>query len=173
MNRHSNVSNEDCAVPKAEISLLTELAFLKELERRRVRFIIVGLSAAALQGVPVVTQDVDLWFGKLGGVRMLSAVKAVGGFYVGPTVYTPPVLGGEAVKMYDLVTGMHGLESFDKEYRRAKTLVIRGVRLKVLPLERIIASKRAANRLKDRLVLPVLEDAVTTMAALRRRKARK
>jgi predicted nucleotidyltransferase len=141
------------------------LAFLKELERRRVRFIVVGLSAAALQGVPVVTQDVDLWFGKLGGARMLSALKAVGGFYVAPTLYTPPRLGGEAVKLFDLVTGMHGLESFAEEYRRAKVIQVHGVRLKVLPLERIIASKRAANRSKDRLVLPVLEDAVTTLAA--------
>ena len=39
-----------------------EQAFLRELVRRRVGFMIVGLSAAALQGTPAVTQDVDLWF---------------------------------------------------------------------------------------------------------------
>lgn len=160
-------------MPKDEIFFRDELAFLAELQRRRVRFLVVGLSAATLQGVPVVTQDVDLWFAKLGGPRMLAALKAVGGFYVGPTLYTPPQLGGEPVKLYDLVTGMHGLKSFDAEYRQAKTIQVGGLRLKVLPLERIIASKRAANRPKDRLVLPVLEDAVTTMAALQRRKARK
>ena len=38
-----------------------ELRFLRELVRHNVRFLIVGLSAAALQGAPVVTQDVDLW----------------------------------------------------------------------------------------------------------------
>jgi hypothetical protein len=32
--------------------------------------------------------------------------------------------------------------------------------LKVLSLPRILASKRAANRVKDRLVIPVLEDAL-------------
>ena len=39
-----------------------EVAFLRELKRRKVQFMIVGLSAAALQGAPVVTQDIDLWF---------------------------------------------------------------------------------------------------------------
>jgi hypothetical protein len=36
------------------------------LLRRKVKFMVVGLSAATLQGAPVVTQDVDLWFEKLG-----------------------------------------------------------------------------------------------------------
>ena len=40
----------------------SELRFLRALLRRKVRFMVVGLSAAALQGAPVVTQDVDLWF---------------------------------------------------------------------------------------------------------------
>ena len=40
----------------------SELRLLGVLLRRKVRFMIVGLSAATLQGAPVVTQDVDLWF---------------------------------------------------------------------------------------------------------------
>ena len=36
-----------------------EAEFLKELVRQKVEFMIVGLSAAALQGAPVVTQDID------------------------------------------------------------------------------------------------------------------
>jgi len=42
-----------------------ELAFLGELERRGVRFLVVGMSAAILHGVPGSTQDVDLWFESL------------------------------------------------------------------------------------------------------------
>jgi hypothetical protein len=37
----------------------SELRFLEALLTRRVRFMVVGLSAAAMQGAPVVTQDVD------------------------------------------------------------------------------------------------------------------
>ena len=113
----------------------------------------------------MVTQDVDLWFARPGAQRMLAAVKAVGGFYVAPTAFTPPRLGGEAIKLYDIVTGMHGLKSFDAEYRRAKTIALGDLRLKVLPLERIIVSERAANRRKDLVTLPVLEDAITTLKA--------
>lgn len=39
-----------------------ELRLLRVLLKRKVDFMVVGLSAATLQGAPVVTQDVDLWF---------------------------------------------------------------------------------------------------------------
>jgi len=45
-----------------------------------------------------------------------------------------------------------------------------GVTVKVLPLERIIASKEALNRPKDQRVLPVLKDAL--VAGRMRRAAR-
>ena len=38
----------------------SELRFLRALLRRKVRFMVVGLSAAALQGAPVMTQDLLL-----------------------------------------------------------------------------------------------------------------
>jgi predicted nucleotidyltransferase len=65
---------------------------------------------------------------------------------------------------------MHGLESFDKEAKHAVTVVLDGVRVRVLPLERIIASKTATNRPKDRAILPVLEDAARTLRARRRKR---
>lgn len=37
-----------------------EIAFLAALRSARIKFLVVGLSAAALQGAPVVTRDVDL-----------------------------------------------------------------------------------------------------------------
>jgi len=46
---------------------------------------------------------------------------------------------------------------------------VQGVRVKVLPLERILASKRAANRAKDKLVIPVLEDSLTSTRAEKER----
>jgi len=47
-----------------------EIRLLTALLRARVRFMIVGLSAATLQGAPVVTQDVNLWFEKLGDLEI-------------------------------------------------------------------------------------------------------
>ena len=55
-----------------------EATFLRELIRQKVDFMIVGLSAAALQGAPVVTQDVDLWFKDLTDPGIKQALKKVG-----------------------------------------------------------------------------------------------
>ena len=59
---------------------------------------------------------------------------------------------------------MHGLNSFDEEYAGSLEIAIVGnVVVRVLPLSRIIASKRATGRDKDRAILPVLEDALRTI----------
>jgi hypothetical protein len=63
-----------------------------------------------------------------------------------------------------------GVASFATEYRRAKTLVWRGVRLKVLPLERIIRSKEVAGRPKDLAILPILRDVAASRKRLRIRR---
>jgi hypothetical protein len=62
----------------------SELRFLRALLRRKVRFMVVGLSAAALQGAPVVTQDVDLWFENLSDPRIGEALREVDAAYVPP-----------------------------------------------------------------------------------------
>ena len=55
------------------------------LLKRKVRFMVVGLSAATLQGAPVVTQDVDLWFENLGEQKISRALQEVGAAYVPPS----------------------------------------------------------------------------------------
>src|SRR5436305_1165777 len=50
---------------------------------------VVGLSAAALQGAPVVTEDVDLWFENLNDPCFNRALKAVGAAYVPPFALNP------------------------------------------------------------------------------------
>ena len=51
-----------------------------------------------------------------------------------------------------------GVASFETEYRRASWFEWQGVRVKVMGLERIIKSKEAAGRDKDKAVLPMLRD---------------
>lgn len=62
---------------------------------------------------------------------------------------------------------MDGLQSFDEERAAAVELAIGDVVARVLPLPRIVASKRAAARPKDRLVVPVLEEIVALLPAAR------
>ena len=151
----------------AEPQLLTEreLRFVRALVKHQVRFLIVGLSAAALQGAPVVTEDVDLWIGRLDDPKFGAALREVGGAYVAPTFYTPPMLAGEGLELFDLVLSMSGLSTFDEEWANALDLTVGDVVTRVLPLTRILASKRAADRPKDRLVIPVLEDVVALQAS--------
>jgi hypothetical protein len=59
-----------------------------------------------------------------------------------------------------VVLTAHGLEAFANEYTGAKEHIIDGVPLAVLPLERVIVSKRSTNRPKDRAALPALEAAL-------------
>ena len=53
-----------------------------------------------------------------------------------------------------------GLRSFDEEYAAARTYEVDGVSVRVLPLARVIASKRATNRPKDAAQIPALEAAL-------------
>lgn len=147
-------------MPEESIFTVKEIAFLQELNREKVEFMIVGLSAAALQGAPVVTQDVDLWFKDLTDIGIQKALKKVGGTFIFPVSQNPPMFVGEAVKLFDIVTHMHGLESFAEEKQCAIKIPIGRLKVLVLALERIIRSKEATGREKDRLVLPVLRDAL-------------
>ncbi len=149
-----------------------ELAFLRELVRQGVAFMVVGLSAAALQGAPAVTQDIVLWFKDLADPKLKKALERVGGLYIPPTGTTPPMLAGRSVALFDIVLTMDGLEDFDTELATSVEIPIGHTKVRVLSLERIIVSKRAANRQQDRLILPVLEAAAAVHRDARRSRRR-
>ncbi len=137
-----------------------ELEFLKELVRQKVEFMIAGLSAAALQGAPVVTQDIDLWFRRLPDPGLERALKKVHGAYVPPTASTTPLIAGKGIELFDIVRRMDGLGDFDEEKSHAIKVPIGRMNVLALGLERIVAGKTAAGREKDRIVLKVLSDAL-------------
>jgi hypothetical protein len=130
------------------------------LRKQKVEFIIVGLSAAALQGAPVVTQDVDLWFKDLNDPGLKKVLRKVGAAYVPPSAHNPPMFAGDAVNLFDIVVHMHGLEAFEQEKKNTLTMDLGKIKVLVLSLERIIKSKKATGRQKDKIVLPVLKDAL-------------
>jgi predicted nucleotidyltransferase len=147
-------------------SVLTEAErkFLQELDTRGVRFLVVGLAAATLQGANTSTVDVDLWFETIADPRIGEAARAAGGVWVsGSFGMQPPTLGGALGDRFDVVLLMSGLEAFDAEFARSKEIAVEGVTLRVLPLDRILASKRAAGRPKDIAVIPALEEALAAL----------
>jgi len=143
-----------------------ELQLLESLLRHRVRFLVVGLSAAALQGAPVVTEYVDLWFQNLNDPEFLQALQQVEAAYVPPFGNNPSMLAGRHSEPFDVVISMSGLRPFADEFKGAVQIPVGRLRLKVLPLDRILASKTAANRPKDRLVMPVLQNALRTIQVI-------
>lgn len=151
----------------------SELRFLRALLRRKVRFMVVGLSAAALQGSPVVTQDVDLWFEDLNDPQIREALNEVDAAYAAPSLQNPPMFIGGGVELFDIVLTMDGLGTFAEEWHNCVDVALGRQKLKVLRVDRILASKRAANRAKDRLVIPVLEDSLAASRVAARSKAKK
>ena len=150
----------------AESDFLSEsgtLGFLAELVKADVQFMVVGASAAVLQGVPLVTQDIDLWFSQLPDPKLAKVLSKVGGIYVPPIAFNPPTFAGQSVKLFDIVLTCQGLESFEKEYEQALAIDLGTVVVPVLPLERVIHSKRTAGRTKDQAALPALETALMTI----------
>jgi len=147
-------------VAAPELFTKREQDFLETLLDEGVEFMVVGLAAAALQGVPAVTQDIDLWFAHRGDKKMIEALRKVGVSYIPPSDQNPPLLAGEAADLFDIVVHMHGLGSFEDERAHAKIVEVGRIKLPVLPLERIVASKEATGRPKDLAILPVLKDAL-------------
>lgn len=141
-----------------------ELRLLLALTRAQVPFMLVGLGAAVVQGADLVTQDLDLWFQSTSHPGVAEAAKEVGGVFVWRN--NPPLFSGPGLDAIDVVVKCDGLLSFDDEYAGALDIPLApGLVIKTLPIERVLASKRAANRNKDRAVIPALEAAIAAIKA--------
>jgi len=128
-------------------------AFLKALREEEIEFILIGAMAAIQQGAPLLTVDYDFWvrLPERQYVRLLSIVGRQDGTIRARTVYE--LSDGTQV---NVIFQPDGLRSFDREWKGALWGELDEVAVRVLPLNRVIASKRAANRDKDLAVLPIL-----------------
>lgn len=141
-----------------------ERRFLEELNARGVRYMIVGLTAAIIQGANTVTRDIDLWFDSIANPNIAPAAHEAGGLWISGFGLMPASLGGALGDRFDVVTYMSGLARFDDEYARSNVAVIDHVTVRVLPLDRILVTKRAANRPKDLAAIPALEEAIAAIS---------
>ena len=68
----------------ADFSAFTpgERAVLDALKRNNVRFMVVGLSAAVLQGANAATRDIDVWFEDVSDPRIGRAIREANGIWV-------------------------------------------------------------------------------------------
>ena len=151
----------------ADFSAFTppERALLDALNRKQVRFMIVGLSAAVLQGANTATRDIDIWFEDVSDPRIGEAVREANGIWVSGTFgMRPPQIGGDELgDRLDVVTHMHGLGKFADEFVNTSLITVDELPLRILNLERILVSKRAAGRTKDLAAIPALEEALAAL----------
>jgi len=122
--------------------------------------------AAIEQGAPLMTVDYDLWFDlpERQYVRLVGLAQRQGGTIRARTVYE--LSDGTQV---NAIFQPDGLRSFATEWRISRWGKLESVRVKILPLQRVIASKRAANRDKDRAILPILERTLRLTKRLKKR----
>jgi len=128
-----------------------------------------------LNGAPVTTQDIDLLIRdtRVNRRKLVRFAEAIGGSAPMPVSEMSNVEwieGGLAVPVeihFDRISG--GL-TFSSVRSRSLLVDVGDEKLRVAALADVIRSKRAANRPKDRAVLPILRD---TLAVRRKLEARR
>ena len=129
------------------------------LARHRVRYLFIGKSGAILLGFPDTTEDADLFVDRSpANGRALAAALIELQFALTPDQRADIERGKEFIQLkngpfdVDLVFAPDGIERFDAAWRRH--IEIEG--FPVCHIDDIIASKAAANRVRDRESLPRL-----------------
>lgn len=140
-----------------EIHPLTPL--FGALETAKIPFLIIGMSAAIMQGAPGTTLDYDIWINLSPRqyLRVINICKRLGAEIFSSQVV---VFNGLSI---DFVYETHGLKSFRTEMRGAIRMDWQGIDVPVLPLERIIAAKEFIGRDKDLAQLPILRNVLRTL----------
>lgn len=129
-------------------------------QKHNVDYMFLGKSGAILLGYPGTTQDVDVFplKSEVNGQRIVSALTELG-FNLDPTLIEQVISGKDFIQIksgpfdIDLVFAPDGIESFEE----AKQRIDLTSGFPVLNIRDIIASKRSANRERDKVELPMLE----------------
>lgn len=116
------------------------------LRFENIRFQLIGMSAAVLQGVPVATNDVDLWIDRPAREYMLPMNVAL---RLGAKMVRNTVLELSDGMLVNFIFNVAGLKSFAIEFSKARKLNFQGQTVPVMPLESIRRSKAAIMRPKD------------------------
>jgi hypothetical protein len=151
---------------------LTQL--LAALAKVNLEAIIVGASGAALLGVPVMTQDIDLLIRDtpLNRKKLEKLGVALGTARPAPVSEFSSTLTliGAARPVDVLFDRLAGGLTFPSLRSRAVKLKLGNQTATVASLEDIIKSKSAAGRPKDLAHLPMLRDTLRTLQALGKKK---
>jgi hypothetical protein len=130
---------------------------LAALQAEGIRFIVAGMSAANLQGVLASTVDVDVWINLPARqyMRVTNLCRKLNA-----SVQSPNKVFLSDETPVDFIYKVSGLRGFDREYQQVKWLPFHGLKIPVLPLDRICKSKQAVGRDKDKLHILLIRQAL-------------
>ncbi|TMA23739.1 MAG: hypothetical protein E6J85_01260 [Deltaproteobacteria bacterium] len=129
----------------------------------RLEAVVIGNSASMLNGAPVTTQDIDLLVRdtKANRRKLARFAEEIGGSSprrVSELSNVEYIDGDLAVPVEIHFNRIAGGLTFSSVRSRAQLVAVGGEKLAVAALADVIRSKEAANRPKDRAVLPILRD---------------
>ncbi len=143
---------------------MSYIDFVKEVittfNSNSVEYMIIGGGAALLQGFNMVTQDIDIYVKKdmENNKRVLDSVIQLG--FTLSDIEKDNILEGKDFIQFDipfeldLIFTPDGFDDYSEALKYKK--YIQGI--PVMSISGIIRSKKAANRKKDKLMLPLLID---------------
>jgi hypothetical protein len=140
--------------------LLARIATL--LQQHGLEAVLIGNAAAALQGAPVTTVDLDFFFRRTpANLRKLKAIASeLEGVLMKPFYPQSGMIRLTRDRdglQIDFMSVIDGVRSFEGLRRRARSVPLGDANLLVADLADIVRSKKAAGRPQDRAALPVLE----------------
>jgi len=146
------------------------IRLLEALETEQIRYVVIGMAAAIAQGVMANTLDVDLWIDlpPRQYMRVLNLARKVGA-----TVAANTVVYLEDGTPVNFVYEVTGLGSFSREMRHITEASIHGHLVPVLELKRILKSKAAVGRDKDKLHILHIRDFLRCRRALAKQRRSK
>jgi predicted nucleotidyltransferase len=139
----------------------TLVALARALREARLDAVVIGNTASMLNGAPVTTQDIDLFIRDtpLNRRRLAQFARRIGGAKPMPLSELSNVEiieGGLSVPVEIHRGRISGGLTFASVRSRAEIVPVGGEKLRVAALADVIRSKEAADRPKDRAVLPIL-----------------
>jgi Nucleotidyl transferase of unknown function (DUF2204) len=145
------------------------LELLRALDRHGVEHVVVGGVAAILEGAPMTTLDLDVVFrvNEDNIVRLSAVLAELNAHYRDPAgrliAPTPDRLRANRVNLLETELGLldvlHEVGAgwrYEEIVGRSHTREIEDLRIRVMDLADVIATKEAANREKDLAMLPLL-----------------
>ena len=153
------------AVGQSFLDLLTVLG------RHRVELVVVGATAAVLEGAPMTTFDLDIVFegSEENRGRLLAALGELDAVYVDPLRRgirpNPERLASHRINLFETRAGRLDVMvevapgwGWEELIARSRQIDVAGMKVRVLVLEAVIESKEALGREKDRAALPLLRE---------------